>query len=432
MTLPLDIRGAAPLVLAGTASWTRADVRRMSSLLESDLRRPGVTRFMVVSEQPSRILAAIDAASRAGADLWIAHADLPDEVIDRAAQEHEVGLIVGDEEQRMLDVRPAAASSRICLMTSGTTGRPKVAAYTQEHLVDRFANQPGLAAIAGSRWLMTYQPTTFAGLQVMLTALYSGGALILAETRSPQAFLDAAEQHAVTHISGTPTFWRSLLMAATPRSLRALRQVTLGGEAVDQPTLDRIHATFPQARITHMYASTEAGVVFSVNDSRAGFPAAWLSEGVQGSQLRIRDGLLEVRAPRQMAGYLGGAVAAPFAEDGWLRTGDRVAVDGDRVRFLGRLDSVINVGGSKVDPFAVETFLLGLEGVAEARVTGIRNPITGFVVAAEIVLTKRTDPQTACERILAECYIGLPGAHVPRVLRIVDSIQALQSGKKAV
>jgi acyl-CoA synthetase (AMP-forming)/AMP-acid ligase II len=266
----------------------------------------------------------------------------------------------------------------------------------------------------------------------MLTALYSGGAVILPDTRTPQAFLEAAERHRVTHVSGTPTFWRSLLMVAISGSLPALRQATLGGEAVDQPTLDRIRATFPQARITHIYASTEAGVVFSVNDARAGFPAAWLSDGVQGSQLRIREGLLELRTPRQMSGYLGGGAAAPFADDGWLRTGDRVTVEGDRVRFLGRTDSVINVGGTKVDPFSVEAFLLGLDGVAEARVTGVRNQITGFVVGADIVLTKGVDPQAARERILAECYNRLPRAQVPRVLRVVDSIQVLESGKKAV
>jgi acyl-CoA synthetase (AMP-forming)/AMP-acid ligase II len=432
MALPLDIADDALLVLASDRGLTRGDVRRISSVLECAFRHHGVTRVLVASGEPSRILAAIDAASRASADLWIAHADLPEDVIEGAAREHQVGLIVADATERVVDARPAASSSRICLMTSGTTGRPKIAAYTHEHFVGRFASQPGLAAIAGSRWLMTYQPTTFAGLQVMLTALYSGGAVILPDTRTPQAFLEAAERHRVTHVSGTPTFWRSLLMVAISGSLPALRQATLGGEAVDQPTLDRIRATFPQARITHIYASTEAGVVFSVNDARAGFPAAWLSDGVQGSQLRIREGLLELRTPRQMSGYLGGGAAAPFADDGWLRTGDRVTVEGDRVRFLGRTDSVINVGGTKVDPFSVEAFLLGLDGVAEARVTGVRNQITGFVVGADIVLTKGVDPQAARERILAECYNRLPRAQVPRVLRVVDSIQVLESGKKAV
>jgi acyl-coenzyme A synthetase/AMP-(fatty) acid ligase len=109
-----------------------------------------------------------------------------------------------------------------------------------------------------------------------------------------------------------------------------------------------------------------------------------------------------------------------------------VAVDGDRVHFLGRLDSVINVGGAKVDPFSVEAFLLGLEGVSEARVAGAHNPLTGFVVAADVVLASDADRDSARQRILAECYQKLPRTHVPRVLRIVDAIPVLDSGKKAV
>jgi acyl-coenzyme A synthetase/AMP-(fatty) acid ligase len=432
MLLPFDVEPEAPLVLRGAESASRADVARLSAELESNLRRCSVTRLLVASDRPARILAAIGAASRASADLWIAHADLPSHVLDDAVREHEIGVVLTDDRQCATGISAAPASSRVCLMTSGTTGRPKVAAYTQEHFLSRFARQPSQGALAGSRWLLTYQPTTFAGVQVLLTAVYAKGVLVVAESRIPLAFLDAAARHAVTHISGTPTFWRSLLMVAAPGCLPDLRQATLGGEAIDQATLDRIRTMFPRARITHIYASTEAGVVFSVNDARAGFPADWLTEGVQGSQLRIRDGLLEVRAPHQMAGYLGHGVGTPFVEDGWLRTSDRIAVDGDRVRFLGRVDSVINVGGAKVDPFSVEAALLGLEGVAEARVVGVRNEITGFIVAADIVLAPGVEPEQARRRIQAACNDRLPRTHVPRVLRIVQAIPVLESGKKAV
>ncbi len=433
MLLPFDIEPDLPLLLRGGEPTTRADVGRLAAQLAADLQRLAVTRLLVASDRPARILAAIGASSMTCADLWIAHADLPPQVINDAAREHDIGLILTDDEQRTTGVAAVAdASSRVCLMTSGTTGRPKIAAYTRECLLDRFAGQTSLAALANSRWLLTYQPTTFAGLQVLLTAVYAKGILVVPESRTPVEFLSAAQQHAVTHVSGTPTFWRSLLMVAGQCGWPELRQATLGGEAVDQATLDRIRIAFPQARITHIYASTEAGVVFSVNDALAGFPAAWLTEGVHGSQLRIRDGLLEVRTPRRMAGYIGHGVETPFIEDGWLRTSDRVTVDHDRVHFLGRLDSVINVGGSKVDPFSVEAFLLGLDDVAEARVVGVRNQISGFIVAADVVLKPGVDPGQARDRIQAECYNRLPRAHVPRLLRVVDAIRVLESGKKAV
>ena len=81
-------------------------------------------------------------------------------------------------------------------------------------------------------------------------------------------------------------------------------QITLGGEAVDQDLLDRLHAAFPHARLTHIYASTEMGVCFSVRDGKAGFPADYLSDRSLPCQLRIAsDGELEIRSKRAMVGY---------------------------------------------------------------------------------------------------------------------------------
>jgi acyl-coenzyme A synthetase/AMP-(fatty) acid ligase len=117
-------------------------------------------------------------------------------------------------------------------------------------------------------------------------------------------------------------------------------------------------------------------------------------------------------------------------EDGWLRTADRAVIQGGRVRILGRQDSTINVGGSKVYPLAVETILLGLPEVAEARVFGVPNPISGFLVGAEVVLAAGVDPETARPKILAACREQLAGYQVPRVFKIVDSIAVHASGKK--
>jgi acyl-coenzyme A synthetase/AMP-(fatty) acid ligase len=117
-------------------------------------------------------------------------------------------------------------------------------------------------------------------------------------------------------------------------------------------------------------------------------------------------------------------------EGGWLATLDRCEIVGDRVRILGRDDSTINVGGSKVYPLAVEQFLLGLPGVMEARVYGSPNPISGFLVGADVVLDKGSDPAEARPRILAACREQLAGYQVPRVFKIVESITVGASGKK--
>jgi len=52
--------------------------------------------------------------------------------------------------------------------------------------------------------------------------------------------------------------------------------VRLSGEVADQTLLDSLRAVYPNARIAHAFASTEAGVAFDVNDGLAGFPLAFI------------------------------------------------------------------------------------------------------------------------------------------------------------
>jgi acyl-coenzyme A synthetase/AMP-(fatty) acid ligase len=204
----------------------------------------------------------------------------------------------------------------------------------------------------------------------------------------------------------------------------------MGGEAADQATLDRVKAAFPNARITHTYASTEAGVVFAVHDGREGFPVSFLQQSAHGIQLRIRDGFLEIKTPDKMQGYVSDT-AQPVLDDGWLTTSDRCDVVGDRVIIAGRADSTINVGGYKVYPLAIEKLILSQPGVAEARVYGVPNPISGALVAADVVLSPGENPTAARPRILSACREQLASFQVPRVLQFVAAIEARASGKKA-
>jgi acyl-coenzyme A synthetase/AMP-(fatty) acid ligase len=425
----LELDGDTPLVLCADAATSRGEVRRQGGLLAERLRTGGVSRLMVSSDDPARLLAALHGASHVGADLWIVSGAIAGEKLEAMARDHGIGMLLTDGGECEWDVQEGGATGRVCLLTSGTTGQPKIVAHTLANLAMRAIAAAGAATGGGARWLLTYQPSAFAGMQVILTAACTDATLVAAPRRNYDEWFQAARRHRVTHISGTPTFWRGLLMLADPGSLPDLKQATLGGEAIDQATLNRLRLVCPHARITHIYASTEAGVVFSVNDGKAGFPAAWLDKPVQGAELRIREGILEVRTPCAMLGYLS-AHQALYSSDGWFITGDQVEVSGDRVRFLGRLDSVVNVGGLKVHPSVVESCLLACENVLEARVYGQPNPITGAVLCADLVVPGGIDRNALRDRVVSRCREKLSNFEVPRVWRFVDSIPISLSGKK--
>ena len=105
-------------------------------------------------------------------------------------------------------------------------------------------------------------------------------------------------------------------------------------------------------------------------------------------------------------------------------------MDGDRVQFAGRKDTTINVGGMKVQPLEVEAVLLEVEGILEACVFGVANPVTGQLVIAEVVIDPGKDVQDIRRNAAAHARARLASYKVPRSIRVVESITASQAGKK--
>ena len=244
--------------------------------------------------------------------------------------------------------------------------------------------------------------------------------------------LDRFVQAKVTHISGTPSHWRSALMHASLCKLSP-RYVRLSGEIADQAVLDRLASVFPNARIGHAYASTEAGVGFEVDDGREGFPVSRLDAGGP-VEMRVQDGTLRIRSARTAHRYLGDA--APDLADalGFVDTGDLVEAFGERLRFMGRVSGIINVGGLKVHPEEVEAVINRCPGVRMSRVKARRSPLLGAVVAAEVVPVEPHPAGAEAGRtlqaaILDLCRRELAPFKTPASIRFVDALPLTAGGK---
>ena len=405
-----------------------AELSRLCSILVDDLRAFQGCRIALTSQHAEHIMIGLAAGQTVGCDVLLHRtASIPDELLHGwgISAVIDSSLHVTRIEQRNIE----ASETRILIATSGTTGEPKLAEHSLDGLLGRVRQHP--RAQNRSRWLLVYHPATFGGLQVLLTVLTTGAELVTVTPSTIPALSDAALAYQPTHVSATPTFWRSFLMFLGPRATDLhLKQITLGGEIADESILERLRATFKDARVSHIYASTEAGALFSVQDGHPGFPSAWLEAGIDDVALRVRDGVLQVRSPRAMKRYVNKDTEAVITSDGWLITGDMVEQVGDRVLFRGREDVMLNVGGAKVQPEEVEAQLLGLPEVVEASVYGVPNPLTGMVVGADIVLRADLMELDARRSILAQLRRKLESYKVPRVLHFVDTIEVSQAGKK--
>jgi acyl-CoA synthetase (AMP-forming)/AMP-acid ligase II len=331
-----------------------------------------------------------------------------------------------DDALRLPDPGPAGMRSEfgpvapnVIVATSGTSGPPRLVDHSWESLLAaaRLAEQ-----WHGLGWLLVYDATRWAGIQVWLQALLTGGRLVVPASRDAAIVLRAMVDESVSILPSTPTIVRQVL-ATGDRGLverSAIDRITLGGEAADAALLKQARAAFPRARITQVYATTELGEVFRVTDGLPGFPASWLGRALPGgSRLSMRrDGELLVQLSRDSAE---------------VGTGDLVERVGDRYEFTGRRSDVIVVSGVKVSPRRVEAVLRGVAGVIDARVYGLPSALTGELVAAEIVLAEplpaECSPGGVRADALAACRAAGEPEAVPRVLDIVRKIATTAAGK---
>lgn len=385
-------------------------------------------KVAIVGSQVRQLLGSVVLFYRHLADGVIAHAlsfndDLGVSFRDAGYQVlrlHEGGGSRLQSRATPRDLQPG----RIAIVTSGTTGVPKVVPHTWSSL---FTMNRGVETIAPGRWLVPYLPGTYAWFQMVTLGMFvPEQTLIFSESRDPEEVWRSGVAGRVDSISSTPTFWRYLLLKQGEEELRRLnlKQITLGGEPIDQQILERLRGIYPDARITHIYASTEAGAAIVVHDRKEGFPLAWLdSESQERPTLSVREGKLWIRSQYSSSGI-----------EGWYCTEDLVDIRNDRVVVIGRAaGGIVNVGGQKVFTRTVEQVLQRHPNVAWCKVFGKRAPITGSIVAAQLVLkeNRKSDEQERsltqwCQDALREEWM------VPRLWQFLDEIPITDNMKSGV
>lgn len=328
--------------------------------------------------------------------------------------------------------RRASEQTEWILLTSGTTGVPKLVVHSSSSLAGAITGRTTLGG--RSVWSTFYDIRRYGGLQIFLRAMLGGGSMVLSSAHEAVAsFLVRTETREVTHISGTPSHWRRALMSPAARRMTP-RYVRLSGEIADQAILDQLRAVYPDAVVAHAFASTEAGVAFDVDDGLAGFPARLIDEPAAGVEMRVEKGSLRIKSARTACRYLGSLAEPLHDADGFVDTGDMIELRDGRYHFVGRRGGIINIGGLKVHPEEVEAVINRHPCVHMSLVKARKNPITGSIVVADIVVDAASGaPETEGlkSEILDTCRQVLARHKVPTAIRFVPALEVLASGKLA-
>ncbi len=315
--------------------------------------------------------------------------------------------------------------------TSGTSGEAKgVLLSRRAFLASARASAQNLGWRAEDRWLLALPLAHVGGLSILVRALIARRCTVLAPPGRFDAgwTMRAIEEHRVTLASLVPPMLEAMLEAdpawSPPTHLRAL---LLGGGPAGQDLLSR--AADRGVPVLTTYGLTES--CSQVTTQRYGTcNRGEIGSGapLDGVELRIIDGEIQVRGPMLFSGYVQrDRVWAGVDAEGWLATGDEGELDASgQLHVLGRLDRLIVTGGENVDPLEIESALQTLTSIRGAVVFGVEDAKWGVVVGAALV-AEGGDPEPGALR--EEMSAILAPYKRPRLVRFLVDLPTTPAGK---
>ncbi|SDJ88614.1 2-succinylbenzoyl-CoA synthetase [Ferrimonas sediminum] len=263
------------------------------------------------------------------------------------------------------------------ILTSGSSGFPKAAMHSlANHLASASGSARCIPLQAGDRWLASLPMFHIGGLAILFRCLGAGATLVLPRQRD---LLDTLREQPVTHLSLVATQLARILGADDSSSLMdGLKVLLLGGGPMPASLLSQLD-THPVQAFTSYGLTEMASQVTTGPANACGLSGQLLPQ----RQLRIRQGIVEVRgATRFMGYYQQGQLQTPFDDDGWFHTKDRGRWTQGQLEILGRADNMFISGGENVQPEEIEAALKQHPQIQDALVFPEANPEFGYLPVA--------------------------------------------------
>jgi acyl-CoA synthetase (AMP-forming)/AMP-acid ligase II len=337
-------------------------------------------------------------------------------------------------------VAPRPREVAMVLYTSGSTGRPKGVALS--HAGQLWALRTRLATLSApesERFLVAAPLYHMNALFAAKTSLMAMASLVLLPRFTPEAYIDAIGQFRCTALTSVPTMIARVVkeearLAAT--DLSSVRRLTMGSAPQTEALWDRARRAFPGARLVMGYGTTEHGPsTFGPHPDGVPMPDLALGYPLPGNEVRVSggatedDGVLEVRCPAVMEGYLNlPETTADVLRDGWYSTGDLVRRDANGFYFfVGRADDMFVCSGENIFPGEIEGLIERHPAVHQASVVAVADEERGQIPVAFVVRRPGEDASEAELKSFALAHLA-PVQH-PRHLWFVTELPLTGTNK---
>ncbi|MDQ3470126.1 MAG: AMP-binding protein [Actinomycetota bacterium] len=339
----------------------------------------------------------------------------------------------------------------IAFTTSGTTGRPKLAAHDQAGVARHaLADAAAFDVRPGDRVLIDLPLCGTFGFSSLMQSIGGRARCLLGTHFDPVESARAIVAGGVTHCNATDDMLARILDTAIVRAGEhrwregAFADFVNAGHAVaaraERDLGVRLTGVYGMSEVFALLARWPATMPVDRRHRAGGIPVdpdlhVRVTDPQTGAVLPAgADGELGFRGPQVLQRYLGdpAATAAAIGDDGWFRSGDlgRLTDDGG-FEYLARLGDSLRLRGFLVDPAEIERRLETHPAVALAQVVGAERPGRGQVAVAFVrLVAAATDPGEATLR--AHCAAGIADFKVPRRIVVVDDFPSVDgpNGRK--
>lgn len=366
---------------------------------------------------------------------------------------HHVGLnstLPGDgEEQPSSGSTWSNAEPAALIYTSGSTGESKGVLLSHQNIYFSTVTIAHYLSNSSHDLILNVLPLSHTyGLTQLMTAFHAGATLILDRTScKPREILDILVRERVSGFALVPAIARALSdLDLGSYDLPALRYITNAAAALPVPVIRKFRQALPHVQLFAMYGLTECMRASFLPPEQIDMRPTSIGRGLPHQQMYIEDqqgarvgpgitGELVVQGPNVMWGYWNrpqetAQVLKQGAHSGekLLYTGDLFSMDEEGFfYFVGRKDDIIKSCGEKVSLLNVEEVLNRLEGIEEAAVVPVPDPILGNAIKAVVKL--KDNVELSRREILRHCARHLEIFEVPTLIEFCAALPKTPSGK---